>query len=134
MTYQRDIIISILLCIASILVWAWSAPSRAQEPTPIEGTVGCVLTWNYPADQEVHVGAFPIWVDGQWRKAAGPSVRSVPCDDVGMSSAGSYTLELFTRAKPDSGFSNSPRVAFTVTLTAKKKPADAPTEIRLTMP
>ena len=43
-------------------------------------------------------------------------------------------MQTITRTKADSGYSNSPRVAFAVTLTAKKKPADSPTEIRLTMP
>ena len=117
-----------VLLIAAVI----AAPAMAQEPTALDGTVGCVLSWTYPADQEQFVAAFPVWVDGQRRKAVAPAERSIACDDIGMSSAGTYQLELFARATPESGYSNSPRVAFSVTLTAPKIPATAPSEIKLT--
>lgn len=122
----------VLAFILSLLAWMMSAPVKADEPTELTGKVGCILTWNFPADQEKHVGAFPIWIDGQWRKAMPPSARSVNCEDVGMSTPGTYRLEMFTRAKPDSGHSNSVRVAFNVTLEpAMGTPATAPSNIQL---
>jgi hypothetical protein len=117
-----------------IIAALFASPAIAQEPEMLEGRIGCVLSWNYPAELEKHVAAFPILIDGQWRKGVPPTGRSVPCDDVGMSSAGTYHLELFARAKPESGFSNSRKVAFTVVLAAPKIPATAPDEIKLTMP
>jgi len=111
-----------------------AAPALAQEPTTLEGKVGCTLSWDYPAEQEQFVAAFPVWIDGQWRKGAPAASRSVTCDEIGMGSPGSYRLELFARAKADSGYSNSPRVAFIVNLSAPERNAATPSNIRLTLP
>jgi len=111
-----------------------ASPAMAQEPPALDGIVGCVLTWNYPVDQEPLVQSFPIWIDGQHRLGAKPDARSVTCDEIGMSSPGTYRLELFARAKPDSGYANSPRVAFLVTLAAQQRVMTTPDEIRLTYP
>lgn len=121
--------------IRSVLIAALiAAPAIADEPTTLEGRVGCTLSWDYPAEQEQFVAAFPIWVDGQWRKGVRAALRSATCDEIGMGSPGTYRLELFARANADSGYSNSPRVAFIVNLSAPERNAATPSNIRLTVP
>ena len=119
----------------ALLSAALIAPAVAQEPPTLEGVVGCIVTWNYPADQEPLVAAFPFIVDGVWRYGAPADARSVTCDRLGMTAPGQYRLELSARAKPDVLRGNSPKVAFLVTLSPAKGPSvSEPTEIKLVRP
>lgn len=125
------------LAVFAIVAAAWilAAPAQADEPPTLTGRVGCVVTWNYNVEQEQFLAGFPFWIDGQWRKLAPASARSMTCDEIGMSTPGTYRMELFARAKPDSGFSNSVRVPFVIVLEpGKSPPASEPTEIKLIMP
>jgi hypothetical protein len=108
-------------------------PSLLWGQDTLIGNPGCTLAWDYPADQQQHVATFPFWIDGSWTYAAKPGDRRVSCDALGLIEPGTYALELFAKAKFDSGWANSDRVKRAIEIQAvKPKPrVAAPQTLRI---
>jgi hypothetical protein len=123
-------LVALAIVTLAMAVLTWSTHVAAQ--TPLSGTVGCTLMFDYPVADQAPVAGFPVRVVGKGVKVVPPDQRSITCDALGMREPGQYELSIWTRAKVNSDFTDSPPANFVVTLAPKPKPPlNAPVNVRL---
>jgi hypothetical protein len=130
-----------LLGVLLFILWAWAAPSPAQELPILETELPCALTWDAAPEAELpYLARYVVRVDGAWTAAVGKGKRTIACEpgesdsSLGITGPGDYEVCVLARAIAPGERANSPETCVLLRIlepAPENPPLTSPQQIRL---